>query len=174
MVKVLQQAPEFEAPAVAGKGEFQEVSLSRLRGQWVVLFFYPLDFTFVCPTEVVEFSKRNNEFRALGAQVLGCSVDSRYSHRAWIERDLGGQIAFPLLSDFSREIARSYGALLEPQGFATRATFVIDPEGVVQYAAFHNTRVGRSVSEILRVLEALQTGDNCPVEWRKGEQTLGR
>ncbi len=140
----------------------------------MVLFFYPLDFTAVCPTEVIEFSKRAGEFRALGAQVLGCSVDSAFAHRAWIERDLGGEIAFPLLSDVTRAIARSYGALLEAQGYATRATYVVDRDGVVQYAAYHNTRVGRSVSETLRVLEALTTGEQCPAEWRRGERTLGR
>ncbi len=174
MVSVLQKAPDFTAPAVVGRGDFRDVSLSEFRGQWVVLFFYPLDFTRVCPTEVVEFSKRVGEFRKLGAQVLGCSVDSKFAHRAWIEKDLGGELGYPLVSDFDRSISRSYGALLEAQGYATRATYIVDPEGVVQYAAYHNTRVGRSISEILRVLEALGTGEDSPAEWRGGQRTLGK
>jgi peroxiredoxin 2/4 len=139
----------------------------------VVLFFYPRDFTSVCPTEIREFSKRAGEFKALGAQLLGASVDSAESHREWIRKDLG-EVAIPLLADTSRQMARSYGALLEEEGVATRATYIIDPRGVVQYASYHNLRVGRSVSETLRVLEALQTGDKTPIDWKKGEQTLGR
>ncbi len=173
MVTVYEKAPEFTAPAVTGKGEFTEVRLSALRGKWVVLFFYPLDFTFVCPTEILEFSKRSGEFERLGAQVVGCSIDSQYAHRAWIEHGLG-ELSIPLVADVTKRIARDYGALLEDKGIATRATYVIDPEGVVQYAAYHNTAIGRSVSETLRVLEALQTGEKCPVEWRPGAKTLGR
>jgi alkyl hydroperoxide reductase subunit AhpC len=173
MVQVLQKAPDFTTPAAWGKGEIRPVSLSSYRGRWVVLFFYPLDFTFVCPTEILEFSKRAGEFEALGAQVIGCSVDSEYSHKAWIEHGLG-ELAIPLASDLTKSIARSYGALLEDRGIATRATYVIDPQGVVQYACYHNTAVGRSVSETLRVLEALQTGEKCPVEWRAGARTLGK
>jgi peroxiredoxin (alkyl hydroperoxide reductase subunit C) len=171
-VQVGQPAPEFALTGVKD-GEFVDVKLSDYRGKWVVLFFYPLDFTFVCPTEILEFSKRSREFEALGAKVLGCSVDSVHSHKAWIEHGLG-ELAIPLVSDITRRIARDYGALLEDRGFATRATYVIDPEGVVQYACFHNTAIGRSVSETLRVLEALQTGENCPVDWRHGARTLGR
>ena len=173
MIQVLQKAPDFTTPAAWGKGEIRPVSLSSYRGRWVVLFFYPLDFTFVCPTEILEFSKRAGEFEALGAQVIGCSVDSEHSHKAWIEHGLG-ELAIPLASDLTKSIARSYGALLEDRGIATRATYVIDPQGVVQYACYHNTAVGRSVSETLRVLEALQTGEKCPVEWRAGARTLGK
>jgi len=173
MVAVLEKAPDFTAPAATGKGEFLEVSLKSHRGRWVVLFFYPLDFTFVCPTEILEFSKRAREFEALGAQVMGCSVDSEYAHRAWIENGLG-ELRIPLVSDITKRIARDYGALIEDEGIATRATFLIDPEGIVQYACYHNTAVGRSVSETLRVLEALQTGEKCPVDWRPGAKTLGR
>ena len=173
MVQVYEKAPDFTAPAATGKGELVQVRLSELRGKWVVLFFYPLDFTFVCPTEILEFSKRAGEFEALGAKVVGCSVDSEYSHRAWIEHGLG-ELRIPLVSDITKRISRDYGALLEDKGIATRATYVIDPDGVVQYACFHNTAIGRSVSETLRVLEALQTGEKCPVEWRPGASTLGR
>jgi alkyl hydroperoxide reductase subunit AhpC len=173
MVTVLQPAPDFRATAVWGKGEYRDLALSDYRGRWVVLFFYPLDFTVVCPTEIMEFSKRSREFEALGAQVIGCSVDSQHSHRAWIERGLG-ELAIPLVADLTKGIARSYGALLEDLGFATRATYIVDPAGIVQYACHHNTAVGRSVSETLRVLEALQTGEKCPVDWTQGKKTLGR
>ncbi len=173
MVGILEKAPAFRAKAVVGKGEVVDVSLADYRGKWVVLFFYPLDFTTVCPTEIVEFSRRHREFEALDAQVLACSVDSQHSHRAWIQKDLK-EVTFPLVADLTKEIARSFGALIEGQGFATRATYIIDPEGVVQYAAYHNTRVGRSVSETLRVLEALRTGEKCPAEWNKGQKTLGK
>jgi len=173
MVTVLEKAPDFTAPAATGKGDLVEVSLSSYRGKWVVLFFYPLDFTFVCPTEILEFSKRAKEFEAMGTQVLGCSVDSQFSHKAWIEHGLG-ELRIPLVADITKRIARDYGALLEDKGIATRATYIIDPQGIVQYACYHNTAIGRSVSETLRVLEALQTGEKCPVDWRPGAKTLGR
>jgi alkyl hydroperoxide reductase subunit AhpC len=173
VASILQRAPGFKAPAAEGRGEVREVSLAALAGRWVVLLFYPRDFTAVCPTEVREFSRRVREFRDLGAEVLGASVDPVERHQEWISRQLG-EVAFPLLADPSKEIARSYGALLEPEGVAARATFIVDPAGVIQYACFHNLSVGRSVSETLRVLEALQTGDRSPAEWRPGERTLGR
>ena len=172
MLLVGQKAPDFSLDAVVGKGDFKTIKLSDYLGRWVVLFFYPLDFTFVCPTEILEFSKREEEFRRLNAVVLGCSIDSKHSHKAWITGTLG-QLSYPLLSDLNREVSRKFGALIESAGFSTRATFIIDPDGVVQYALYHNTEVGRSVSETVRVLEALQTGENCPVEWKKGEKTLG-
>lgn len=173
MLMVGQKAPDFTLDAVVGKGDFKKITLSEFRGKWVVLFFYPLDFTFVCPTEILEFSRREPEFKKANTVVLGCSVDSKFSHKSWINGDLG-QLNYPLMSDMTREVSRKYGALIEDAGFATRATFVIDPEGAVQYALYHNTNVGRSVTETLRVLEALQSGDRCPVEWRHGEKTLGR
>jgi alkyl hydroperoxide reductase subunit AhpC len=173
MISVLQKAPEFTLPAVVGNGDFKDVSLADYRGKYVVLFFYPLDFTFVCPTEIQEFSKREGEFKALNAQVLGCSVDSKFSHKAWVQNGLG-QLHYPLMADFNKEVARKYGALLEDQGIATRATFVIDPNGILQYANYHNTDVGRSVTETLRVLQAIQTGERCPAEWKPGAKTLGK
>jgi len=173
MLMVGQKAPDFSLKAAVGKGDFKNISLSDYRGKWVVFFFYPLDFTFVCPTEIQEFSKRDADFKTLNAVVLGCSVDSVHSHKAWINGTLG-QLNYPLLSDMNREVSRRYGALIEDAGHSTRATFMIDPEGVLQYALYHNTNVGRSVGETLRVLEALQTGERCPVEWKKGEKTLGK
>jgi len=173
MLLVGQKAPEFSLEAAIGKGDFRKISLAEYRGKWVVLFFYPLDFTFVCPTEIQEFSKREAEFKKLNSVVLGCSVDSVHSHKAWINGTLG-QLTYPLLSDLTRDVTRRYGALMEDAGHSTRATFIIDPEGVVQYALYHSANVGRSVGETTRVLEALQTGELCPVEWKKGEKTLGK
>ena len=173
MLMVGQKAPEFSVDAVVGKGDFKRIALGDFAGKWVVLFFYPLDFTFVCPTEILEFSKRTEDFKSLNAVVLGASVDSKHSHKAWITGGLG-ELKFPLLSDMNREVGRRYGALIEDAGFTTRATFIIDPQGTLQYALYHNTAVGRSVGETLRVLDALQTGDNCPVEWKRGQKTLGK
>jgi peroxiredoxin (alkyl hydroperoxide reductase subunit C) len=170
MISLLQKAPEFKAAAVVGRGDFREVTLADYRGKYVMFFFYPLDFTFVCPTEIMEFSRRANEFKALNTQILGASCDSKFSHRAWLENGLG-ELNYPLLSDFTKEIATTYGCLL-PDGFPTRATYIIDPEGVIQYISIHSPNVGRSVTETLRVLEAIQTGEKCPVEWRKGDKTL--
>ncbi len=172
-MRILEKAPGFTAPAAAGQGEVREVSLARLAGRWVVIFFYPRDFTAVCPTEVLEFSKRAGEFRAVGAEVLGVSVDPVERHQEWIAQKLG-PIQIPLVADPTRAISRAFGALLEAEGVATRATFIVDPAGVVQYACWHNTRVGRSVSETLRVLEALQTDEKVPAEWRPGRETLGK
>ena len=172
MVSLGQKAPDFCLKALVGKGDFADVSLSDYRGKWVVLFFYPLDFTSVCPTEIHEFSKREPEFRKMNTAVLGCSVDSEHSHKAWLSTTLGA-INFPLLSDLTKETSRQFGALLEDQGFATRATFIIDPEGNLQYALYQNALVGRSVNETLRILEALQTGQPCPAEWKRGDATLG-
>ncbi|HSN15560.1 MAG TPA: peroxiredoxin [Anaeromyxobacteraceae bacterium] len=173
MVKVLEPAPTFKATAVVRKGEFESFDLADYEGSWVVLAFYPADFTTVCPTELLELSRRAKEFAALNAEVVGISTDSKHSHKAWISMDLG-ELSFPLVADPKKEISRAYGALLEQEGVAARATFLIDPAGVVQYASFHPPSVGRSVSEILRVLEGLQTGEYVPAEWSRGKPTLGR
>jgi alkyl hydroperoxide reductase subunit AhpC len=173
VIRPLDPAPDFAAPAVLGTGAPIEARLSALRGRWVVLLFYPRDFTTVCPTEVQELSKRMPELRALEAEALAISVDDAETHRRWIAEVLG-PVALPLVADPDRAISRAYGALLEREGVATRATFVVDPAGVVQYAAFHNLQVGRSISELIRVLEALRTGERAPAEWRPGQPTLGR
>ncbi|HUL60685.1 MAG TPA: peroxiredoxin [Anaeromyxobacteraceae bacterium] len=171
--RILEKAPDFKVAAVTGKGEEREVSLAALAGRWAVVFFYPKDFTRVCPTEIQEFSKRAGEFRAAGAEVIGVSVDDLESHRRWIQGPLG-EIDIALAADPSKSMARDYGALLEDRGVAARATFIVDPAGVVRYAAFHDPATGRSISEVLRVLEALQTGEKSPAEWRPGHPTLGR
>ena len=169
--KVGQNAPEFTLQGVVGD-KFKDVCLDEFKGKWVVLFFYPLDFTFICPTEITEFSKRDSEFKQLNAQVLGASTDSVYSHKAWL-KELGN-LNYPLLSDITKEASRKYGVLLEEKGIALRGTFIIDPEGKLRYQLVHDLGIGRSIEEILRVLRALQTGELCPVEWKPGKNTLGK
>jgi peroxiredoxin 2/4 len=171
--KVGEPAPNFTLEAVINK-EFKKVSLIDYRGKWVVLFFYPLDFTFVCPTEIRGFNEKLDAFKKLNAVVLGASVDSKYSHLAWIERGDLGDPKYPLLSDIRKEVAERYGILDEAEGIALRGLFIIDPEGVLQYQLVHNLSVGRSVEETLRVLEALQTGELCPLGWHPGQKTLGK
>jgi alkyl hydroperoxide reductase subunit AhpC len=169
-LQVSKPAPDFTLDGVQD-GDFVQVHLSDLRGQWVVMFFYPLDFTFVCPTEIKGFAGMLPDLKALGATVLGVSVDSKYSHQAWQERDLG-ELGFPLLADITKSVSRDYGVLLEDQGIALRGTFIIDPDGVLRYMTVHELNVGRSTDETLRVLEALQSGGLCPINWKKGEATL--
>jgi len=171
MSLVTKQAPDFELEGVVG-GEFGTVRLSDYRGKWLVLFFYPLDFTFVCPTEIREFSRRIEEFRAAGAEIVTISVDSKYSHLVW-QKEIGS-IAYPMLSDITKDVARRYGVLLEDQGVALRGLFLVDPAGIVRYELIHDLSVGRSVSETLRVLKALQTGELCPIDWQPGEETVGK
>ena len=169
--RIGQAAPDVSLQGVVD-GNFKNISLDDYKGKWVVLFFYPLDFTFICPTEITEFSKRNGEFKALNAQVLGISVDSVFSHKAWL-KELGN-LNYPLLSDITKEVSRKYGVLLEERGIALRGTFIIDPEGKLRYQLVHDLGIGRSVEEIIRVLNALQTGELCPVEWKPGKKTLGK
>lgn len=173
IAKVGQLAPGFTLDAVVN-GEFKKVGLADYRGKWVVLFFYPNDFTFVCPTEIRGFNAALDTFRKLNAEVLGASVDSKYSHLAWIQRGDLGDLKYPLLADFKKEVAARYGILDEKEGEALRGLFIIDPTGVLQYTLVHNLSVGRSVDETLRVLEALQTGELCPIGWKPGQKTLGK
>jgi len=170
MIKVGQPAPDFTLEGVLD-GEFVSVTLAEQRGSWVVLFFYPLDFTFVCPTEIRGFAQRRAQFRELDAKVFAASVDSKYSHLAWCEHELG-KLGFPLLSDLTRDVAAQYGVLLPDEGHTLRGLFIIDPEGVLRYMVVHDNNVGRNTDETLRVLQALQTGELCPVDWQPGEQTL--
>ncbi len=172
MIKVAERAPEFELEAFAD-GDFRNVSLNEYKGKWVVLFFWPLDFTFVCPTEIRSFNELYDDFRKLGSEVLGASVDSVYSHKAWVEDGLG-QVRFPLLSDFNKKVSRMYDILVEDKGVALRGTFIIDPEGNLRYVVVSDLNVGRNAKETLRVLEALQTGELCPMDWQPGEKTLGK
>jgi alkyl hydroperoxide reductase subunit AhpC len=164
-------APPFTLDAVANL-EFKKISLSDYRGKWVVLFFYPGDFTFVCPTEIKGFSTSLGEFTKANAQVLAVSVDSKFSHLAWIRSGALDKLEYPLLSDFSKQTARSYGVLDEQNSHARRGLFIIDPNGVIQYRVVHSDKVGRSVDETLRVLKALQTEELCPVNWKPGDKTI--
>lgn len=165
-------APCFEMTAVTGDGEnFTKVRLEDYKGKWLVMFFYPLDFTFVCPTEITGYSKRIEEFRKEGAEVFAASTDSEHSHKAWIQGSLG-KLNFPLASDFTKKVARDYGILVEEEGVALRGLFIIDPQGVVRYSVVHDLNVGRSVDETIRVLQALKSGGLCPIDWKPGEALL--
>lgn len=178
-VQVQQKAPDFTAKAVVGH-DFKDVTLSQFKGKYVLLFFYPLDFTFVCPTEIIAFSDRVKEFEQRNCQVLGVSVDSHYTHLAWVKtpRNQGGlgDIAYPLVADLNKSIARSFGVLLESAGIALRGLFLLDKDGVVRHITVNDLPIGRSVDEALRVLEALQffekNGEVCPANWKPGAATM--
>lgn len=159
-------APSFEAESYIA-GDIKKMSLHGLKGKWVILFFYPRDFTFICPTEIKGFSNAASEFEKIDAVVVAASTDSAYSHKAWFERDLP-DVKFPVLADTTHAISRAYGVLDEETGEAYRGTFVIDPEGMVRYSVISDMSVGRSVEETLRVVRALQTGELCGLEWKPG------
>ncbi len=173
------EAPEFEAQAVMPDGTFQSVKLSDYRGKYVLLFFYPLDFTFVCPTEIIAFSDAVAEFTERNVQVLGCSIDSHFTHLAWrnTPRNQGGigEIQYPLVADLNKQIAESYGVLL-PGGIALRGLFLIDKDGIVRHQVINDLPLGRSTGEALRMIDALQyfeaNGEVCPANWQKGAQTI--
>ena len=167
-----EKVPDFTAEAFQN-GEIKKISLSDYKGKWVVLFFYPLDFTFVCPTEIRGFAKKEQEFKDMNAVILGASTDSAHSHKAWIERDIK-EVRFPILADTTHKVTRLFGILKEDEGIAYRGTFIIDPEGVLRYTVVSDLSIGRSVEETLRVLKALQSGELCPIEWNPGEKTLGK
>jgi alkyl hydroperoxide reductase subunit AhpC len=175
---VTKEAPDFTADAVVGE-EFKTVKLSDYRGKYVVLFFYPLDFTFVCPTEIIAYSDKVDEFRKRGAEVLGCSVDSKFSHLAWIrtpraDGGLGG-LKFPLVSDITKKISADYGVLVD-SGVALRGTFLIDKNGILRHALINDLPLGRSIDESIRMLDALhffeQHGEVCPANWKPGALTI--
>ena len=175
---VTKEAPDFVADAVVNE-EFKTVKLSDYRGKYVVLFFYPLDFTFVCPTEIIAYSDKIDEFRKRGAEVLGMSVDSKFSHLAWIRTSradggLGG-LKFPLVSDITKKISADYGVLLE-NGVALRGTFLIDKNGILRHALINDLPLGRNIDESIRMLDALhffeQHGEVCPANWKPGALTI--
>lgn len=173
------KAPDFKSEAVV-KGEFKEVSLSDYNGKWKVLFFYPLDFTFVCPTEIIAYSDAANKFRELNCEVIAASTDSKFSHLAWTKQSRSegglGEIAFPLIADFNKKLSRDYEVLVENDGVALRGLFLIDDKNIIQHAYINNLPVGRNVDETLRLLEAFQyvakKGEVCPANWKKGEDTM--
>lgn len=172
-----QKAPNFCMETTKNLETLEhKAKLTDYLGKWLVLFFYPLDFTFVCPTEIRGFNSRIGEFNELNTEILGASTDSVFCHRAWIrtavaEGGLGG-LAYPLASDITKQVSRDYGVLIEDKGVALRGLFIIDPEGILRYQVVCDLNVGRSIDETLRVLQALQSGGLCPMEWHPGDQTL--
>ena len=175
------QAPKFTAPTVMPNNSIKEEwSLDELKGKYVVLFFYPLDFTFVCPTEIIEFNRKLAEFKERGAEVVGVSVDSQFSHLAWkntpVEKGGIGDIQYPLVADLKKEISRDFGVLLEEGGVALRGTFLIDKEGVVKHAVVNDLGLGRNIDEAIRMVDALQHlekhGEVCPANWNKGDDAM--
>ena len=179
-LRVGQPAPEFTATAVVDQ-EFKDIKLSAYRGRYVVLFFYPLDFTFVCPTEITAFSDRHQDFSAIGTEILGVSVDSAFSHLAWIQSDRKsggvGDLNYPLVSDIKKEISVAYNVLDSNEGVALRGLFIIDKDGVIQHSTVNNLSFGRSVDETLRTLQAIQyvqshPDEVCPAGWQPGDKTM--
>lgn len=179
-LRVGQQAPDFTATAVVDQ-EFKSIKLSDYRGKYVVMFFYPLDFTFVCPTEVTAFSDRYEQFKTLNTEVFGISVDSVFSHLAWIQTDRKsggvGDLNYPLISDIKKEISAAYNVLDISAGVALRGLFIIDKDGILQHSTINNLGFGRSVDETLRTLQAIQyvqshTDEVCPADWQPGDKTL--
>lgn len=176
---VTHPAPDFTAQAVLADNSFAELSLSSLKGKYAVLFFYPLDFTFVCPSEIVAFNKKLDDFKKRNCEVVGVSVDSHFTHLAWKKTPLDdggiGDIQFPLVSDLNKAIARDYGVLLN-DSVALRGLFLIDREGVVRHSIVNDLPLGRNVDEALRLLEALQfteeNGEVCPANWKSGEDAM--
>ncbi|MGH2905790.1 MAG: peroxiredoxin [Solirubrobacterales bacterium] len=166
-----QQAPEFSLPSTKNLNLDEPVSLSDFKDRWLVLVFYPADFTFVCPTEMLAFSNAIERFNEAGADVIAMSTDGVHCHEAWQEFVLG-RLNFPLVSDTTMEVVRNYGVLIEDEGIARRALFIIDPQGTVRYEVIHDSEVGRSVDEPLRVLSALQTTEKTPADWKPGEATI--
>lgn len=176
---VTRQAPNFEATAVMEDGSFKNVSLSDYKGQYVLLYFYPLDFTFVCPSEILAFNKKVGEFKERNVQLLGVSVDSEFSHFAWrntpVEKGGIGTIDYPLVADKTKNIARDYGVLFD-EAVALRGLFLIDKDGVVKHSTINDLPIGRNVDESLRVIDALQYteshGEVCPANWKKGDTAM--
>ncbi len=172
MVQVGDVIENFESMAYQA-GQFKKVKLSDYKGKWVVLFFYPRDFTFVCPTEIRGFAQHEDAFTKAEAVIIGASTDSEHSHKAWFERDLK-EVKFPILADTAHTLSRYFNVLKEDEGKAHRGTFIIDPKGILRYFVVSDLNVGRSIEETLRVLQGLQTGELCPLDWKPGQKTLGK
>ncbi len=175
MLTVGDKLPQFSVKATVSEEldtAFTTIDHQSYPGKWLVLFFWPKDFTFVCPTEIAEFGRKNTEFADRDAQVLGTSVDSEFVHLAWRKdhQDLRG-LPFPMLADIRKDLSRALG-VLDEEGVAKRATFIVDPQGVIRFASVTDMNVGRNVNEVLRVLDALQTDELCPCNWQRGEETL--
>jgi len=178
--QVTKPAPQWSAEALLADGSFGSLSLSDFKGKYLVLFFYPLDFTFVCPTEIVTFSDRIKEFEALNCAVVGASIDSKFCHLAWTQqaRKLGGlgQLTYPLISDLKHEISKAYGCYIEEAGHSARGLYIIDPKGTVRHITVNDPPVGRNVDEVLRLVAGYQFADEhgevCPAGWKPGAATI--
>jgi peroxiredoxin (alkyl hydroperoxide reductase subunit C) len=176
LMNIGEKFPEFTVPAVVSmdKGkEFRNISLSDLRGKWSVVFFWPMDFTFVCPTEIAEFNKELKSFRDRDAEVYGVSTDSQYVHLAWRQHhaDLK-HLGFAMLADNKKDLSEALGVLHPTEKVPLRATYIVDPEGTVRWVSVNDLNVGRNVKEVIRTLDALQTDELCPCNWEKGKPTL--
>jgi lipoyl-dependent peroxiredoxin subunit C len=176
MLGIGQKFPQFSLTGVVSNDQakaFQPVDTDTYKGKWRVVFFWPKDFTFVCPTEIAAFGKLDKEFKARDAQLLGVSTDSEYVHHAWRStKDELKNLPFPMLSDIKRELTTELGILDKDAGVAQRATYIVDPEGVIRFVYVTDLSVGRNPEEVLRVLDALQTDELCPCNWKQGEETL--
>ncbi len=177
LAKVGQPAPDFNMPSTKNLETLGEnVKLSDYKGKWLILLFYPLDFTFVCPTELIHFSDRLEDFQGVGAEVVGVSTDSVHSHRAWLKtpQDKNGieGVKYPIASDVGGKLAKAYNILVDEANIALRGLFIINPDGVLQYSVVHDLNIGRSVDETLRVLQGLQTGGLCAADWTPGQENL--
>lgn len=176
MLTVGDQFPDFSLTSVVSleaNREFKTLTQDSFPGKWLVVFFWPMDFTFICPTEIAEFGRKNGEFKERDAQVLGASIDTHYVHLAWRNsNDDLKNLPFPMLADTKRELSSALG-VLHKDGVALRATFIVDPEGVIRWASANDLSVGRNVDEVVRTLDALQTDELCPCNWKKGQATLG-
>lgn len=179
-VLVRSPAPVFQSNALMPSGEFKQISSTDYKGMYWVLFFYPLDFTFVCPTELLSFHEHSKEFESINCKLVACSVDSEYSHLAWTKvprasGGLGSALSFPILSDITKSISEKFNVLL-PSGIALRGLFIMDPKGVIRHSTVNDLPIGRSVDEVLRTVKAIQyfdqNGEVCPANWKPGSQTI--
>ena len=177
MIKINEKAPEFKEDAFVNN-EIKKISLKDYKGKWVILFFYPADFTFVCPTELGELADNYNEIKNLGAEVISVSVDTAFVHKAWHDKsETIGKIKFPMLADPARRVCNNYGTLIDEEGLSLRATFIINPEGIIKAYEMHENSIGRSVEELIRKLQAAKfvsenKGQVCPINWKPGAKTL--
>lgn len=180
---IQKKAPHFEADTLDADGSFGHISLDQYKGKYVVLFFYPADFTFVCPTEIIAFSDRIEEFKKIGVEVIAASVDNKFSHLAWTQVPVNkgglGKLNIPIIADITKKVSKDYGVLIEEgpdAGIALRGTFIIDPKGILRVAQINDTPIGRSVDEVLRLVDAIQFheehGEVCPVNWKKGDKGI--
>ncbi|MBI1273716.1 MAG: redoxin domain-containing protein [Alphaproteobacteria bacterium] len=176
MIGVGQKFPQFKLKSTVSsdiKTAFKDCSTEDFKGKWLVAFFWPKDFTFVCPTEIAEFGKLNKDFNDRDAQVIGCSTDSEFVHLAWRQnKEELNKLPFPMVADIKRELCAQLGILDQEEGVAQRATYVVDPQGIVRFVMVTDLSVGRNVKEVLRVLDALQTDELCPCNWQKGQDTI--